>query len=180
MKAWIVLVSAMWMAGAQAQTLNGVKVEPANAKVGEAVKITAMFDPTDNVNCGIRLRFGDGTESLVRLNKANEIPHVVSRSYAKAGQFKIEANPVKVGGSFKCAGKTQSTMLTVAAPAPVAAAPASAPTAAAKTPEANKPALCPEGWTWPKPDKTPKPKPLTVVPKQVPKCQSPNSAAPVI
>ncbi|NJM44162.1 MAG: hypothetical protein HC858_09645 [Brachymonas sp.] len=180
MKAWIVLVSAMWMAGAQAQTLNGVKVEPANAKVGEAVKITAMFDPTDNVNCGIRLRFGDGTESLVRLNKANEIPHVVSRSYAKAGQFKIEANPVKVGGSFKCAGKTQSTMLTVAAPAPVAAAPASAPTAATKTPEANKPALCPEGWTLAKAGQNAKTKAFNCSAKAGTKVPEPKLSCPVI
>lgn len=136
---------------AQAQTLNGIKVEPANAKVGEPVKITASFNPSESANCGLRIHFGDGQVEKVKINKPNEMPYVITRTYAKAGSYKVEAEPTTAETTLKCLGKRQSAMLTVAAVTPVAplsAPPAASSAAPAASATVTKPlSPCPEGWT---------------------------------
>jgi hypothetical protein len=162
---------------AQAQTLNGIKVEPANAKVGEPVKITATFDPSESANCGLRIHFGDGQVDKVKINKPNEMPYVISRAYAKAGSYKVEAEPTTAGTTLKCSGKRQSAMLTVAAPAPVAAP--AAPAASAAKASADKPAaLCPEGWTLAKPGQNAKTKAFTCTAKAGTKIPEPRIVCP--
>jgi hypothetical protein len=162
---------------AQAQTLNGIKVEPANAKVGEPVKITATFDPSESANCGLRIHFGDGQVDKVKINKPNEMPYVISRAYAKAGSYKVEAEPTTAGTTLKCLGKRQSAMLTVAAPAPVAAP--AAPAASAAKASADKPAaLCPEGWTLAKPGQNAKTKAFTCTAKAGTKIPEPRIVCP--
>ena len=47
-------------ATASAQSLSGLKLEPATARTGEPVRITATFDNADNPNCNARVHFGDG------------------------------------------------------------------------------------------------------------------------
>jgi hypothetical protein len=177
--------------GAQAQTLNGIKVEPANAKAGEAVKITATFDQTDSANCGLRIHFGDGQVEKVKINKASEMPYVISHAYAKAGSYKVEAEPTTAGTTLKCGGKRQSAMLTVVAPAPVAAAPApaaapavpgapAAPAAAsaAKAMPAAPISPCPEGWTLVKPGVNAKTKAFSCTAKPGTKIPEPKIACP--
>jgi hypothetical protein len=181
MKKWILAASALLAMGAQAQTLSGIKVEPASAKVGEAVKITAMFDATDTANCGLRLHFGDGQVEKVKINKASEMPYVISRTYAKAGSYKVEAEPTTAGSTLKCLGKRQSAMLTVAAPAPVAAAPApaAAPAApAAKAMPAKPVSPCPEGWALAKPGVNAKTKAFSCTAKPGTKIPEPKIACP--
>jgi hypothetical protein len=186
MKKWILAASALLAMGAQAQTLSGIKVEPANAKVGEAVKITAMFDATDTANCGLRFHFGDGQVEKVKVNKASEMPYVISRTYAKAGSYKVEAEPTTAGTTLKCGGKRQAAMLTVAAPAPVAAAPAPAPAAAPAAPAASaakampaKPVSpCPEGWALAKPGVNAKTKAFSCSAKPGTKIPEPKIACP--
>lgn len=185
MKKWILAASALLAISAQAQTLNGIKVEPANAKVGEAVKITASFDATESANCGLRLHFGDGQVEKVRINKASEMPYVISRTYAKAGSYKVEAEPTTAGTTLKCSGKRQSAMLTVVAPAPVAApaaapaAPAAAAASAPKAAAAAKPTTpCPEGWTLAKPGVSKKTQAFTCTAKAGTKIPEPKLACP--
>lgn len=179
MTAWkqIACLLGMVALSAQAQTLNGIKVEPANAKVGEPVKITATFDPSESANCGLRIHFGDGQVDKVKINKPNEMPYVISRAYAKAGSYKVEAEPTTAGTTLKCLGKRQSAMLTVAAPAPVAA-PAAPAVSAAKA-SADKPAtLCPEGWTLAKPGQNAKTKAFTCTAKAGTKIPEPRIVCP--
>ncbi len=170
--------------GAHAQTLNGIKVEPANAKAGEAVKITATFDSNETPNCGLRIHFGDGQVEKVKINKASEMPYVISRTYAKAGSYKVEAEPTTAGTTLKCGGKRQSAMLTVAAPAPVAAAPApaaapAAPAAsAAKAMPAKPVSPCPEGWTLAKPGVNAKTKAFSCTAKPGTKIPEPKLVCP--
>jgi hypothetical protein len=169
--------------GLQAQTLNGIKVEPANAKAGEAVKITATFDATESANCGLRIHFGDGQVEKVKVNKASEMPYVISRTYAKAGSYKVEAEPTTAGTTLKCSGKRQSAMLTVAALAPVAAAApavvAAAPAAsAAKAMPAKPMSPCPEGWALAKPGVNAKTKAFSCTAKAGTKIPEPKIACP--
>lgn len=164
-----------------AQTLTGVKVEPSTAKVGEPVKITISFEPTESANCGLRLHFGDGQVEKVKIDKVKEMPYVITRSYAAAGQYRVDIEPTTAGTTLKCLGKRTSTILTVAAPAPVAAAPAApapAASAAKATAQAKTATPCPEGWALAKPGVNKKTQAFTCTAKAGTKIPEPKLACP--
>jgi hypothetical protein len=175
MKKWILAASALLAISAQAQTLTSIKVEPAHAKAGEAVKITVSFEATESANCGLRMHFGDGQVDKVKINKASEMPYVISRTYATAGSYKVEAEPTTAGTTLKCLGKRQSAILTVAAPA--AAAPAAPAASAAKAAPA-KASVCPEGWAVAKPGQNAKTQAFTCTAKAGTKIPEPKLACP--
>jgi hypothetical protein len=134
------IVTAALCAGtAFAQTLSGLQLEPAQAKVGQPVKVTATFDNADNPNCNVRLHFGDGQTQDFKINQAKDVPLVTTRTYAKPGSYKLMAEGKTALPMLKCTGKNQVAVLKVEAEAPAAAV---APAAAAK---ATSP-VCPEGW----------------------------------
>lgn len=116
-----------------AQTLSGVKVEPATAKPGEAVKITAIFDNAETPNCNVRVHFGDGTTKDFKINQAKDVPLVTEYTYPKAGSYTVKVEPKTALPTLKCVGKNQSMVVKVAAPAPAKAAAPTGPS-------------CPEGW----------------------------------
>ena len=119
-----------------AQTLSGIKLEPAAAKAGSPVTITVAFTAADSPNCNVRLHFGDGQTQDFKLNQTKDVPLVVTRTYAKAGDYKVMAEGKTALPMLKCVGANQVAMLKVEAVA-AAAKPAAV---AAKGP------ACPEGW----------------------------------
>ncbi len=121
-------------ATAQAQTLSGVKVEPAAAHPGQAVKITASFENAESPNCNVRVHFGDGASKDFKINQAKDVPLVTEHAYAKAGSYTVSVQPRSALPMVQCAGNKQSAVVKVAAPAKTAAA------AAAPAP------ACPDGW----------------------------------
>lgn len=126
---------------ASAQTLKGIKLDTAQAQVGQAVNATVELDAGNNPNCGLRVRWGDGAVTERRINSAAEVPFKTSHTYAKAGDYTVVADPGKVGGSLGCVGKKASAVVKVVAPPPPApAAAASGAKAAAAGPS------CPDGW----------------------------------
>ena len=118
---------------ATAQTIANVTIEPAAAKVGEPVKITATFDNAENPNCNVRVNFGDGVSKDFKINQAKDVPLVTTHTYKKAGEFKVRAEGKTALPVLKCNGVTKSALVKVAAPVPVAAAQPAGPG-------------CPEGW----------------------------------
>jgi hypothetical protein len=116
---------------AAAQTLKSLKAEPASAKPGEAVSITAEFDTSKALNCNVRVSYGDGKSENRRINKAEEAKLALSHTYAKPGNYTVKVEPKTDLPVLKCLGKAQSTKVAVVAPPPVAGAGPS----------------CPEGWT---------------------------------
>ncbi len=140
MKRLLAIAAATVFCGtAAAQTLSGIKLEPASVKVGEPVRITGTFDNADNPNCNVRLHFGDGQTQDFKINQLKDVPLFASRSYSKPGQYKLMIEPKSAFPTLKCVGKNQTAMLTVGAATPVAAA-APARKAAAAAPK------CPAGW----------------------------------
>jgi ribosomal protein L12E/L44/L45/RPP1/RPP2 len=133
-----------------AQTLTGIKVEPAQIKAGESVKLTADLEAKGNqINCGLLFVWGDGTTSSEKITSERDIPRVATHTYAKAGNYTVSVEPTKAGSSLKCLGKDLKATVAVAA-LPVAAAPVAAAASAAKP--AAKPAdLCPADWKLAKP-----------------------------
>jgi hypothetical protein len=143
MKRTLVIAALMALCcAAGAQTLSGIKVEPATVKVGEPVRITGTFDNADNPNCNVRVNFGDGPAQNFKINQLKDVPLVTTHAYAKPGSYKVAIEPRTAMPMLKCVGKDQSAVVNVVAAAPVAAAPA-APAAAAAASRAK----CPEGWT---------------------------------
>jgi len=137
----VALALAAGMASiAAAQTLSGIKLEPAVAKVGEPVKITGTFDSAGNPNCNLRVEFGDGKQQNFKINQEKDVPLVTTHTYAKAGSYKVSILPRTALPMVKCQGADQSATVTVQAVAPAAAAgPAAKPTMAAGP-------SCPDGW----------------------------------
>lgn len=130
----VVVVSLM--GPAQAQTLLSVKAEPASAKTGEAVKISAQFDLSKAQNCNVRIHFGDGTTTDARINQEKDANLVLSHAYDKAGSYTVMVEPKTKLPTLKCTGGNEKTVVTITAPPPppVVANPATAAPS------------CPVGW----------------------------------
>jgi hypothetical protein len=128
---------------ANAQTIAAVKVEPANAKVGEPVTITATFDDASNPNCNASVHFGDGASHDFKINQAKDVPLVTKRTYAKPGTYTVRVEGKTALPTLKCVGQTKSAVVKVVAPPPPPPAPAASAAVAAA---AGAPA-CPNGWT---------------------------------
>jgi hypothetical protein len=164
---------------AQAQTLSGLKIEPAAPKVGEQVKITLDFTNADTPNCGMKIIMGDGRTEAAKINQAKDVPYVLTHTYTKAGNFTVIAEPKHSGPVLKCSGKNISKVVTVAAvAAPVAATPAAPAPAATPAAAAAKPALCPEAWTLAKPGQNAKTKAFTCSAKAGTKIPEPRLSCP--
>jgi hypothetical protein len=141
MKRFVIQVAAITVlaASAHAQSLSGIKVEPAAPRVGEKVTITGVFDSAGNPNCNLRVDFGDGKNENFKINQEKDVPLVTTHSYAKAGSYKVSILPRTALPMIKCKGADQTTTVKVVAAAPAAAAAAAKPMAASPT--------CPAGWT---------------------------------
>lgn len=124
------ILLALSAATAGAQTLAGIKVEPATAKVGEPVQITVSFENADAPNCNVRVHFGDGKNRDHKVNQAKDVPLVRSYTYAKAGEYTVKAEGKTALPMLKCTGANQTALVKVVAAAP----------AVAKAP------TCPAGW----------------------------------
>jgi hypothetical protein len=123
---------------ALAQMIKSVKADPATAKTGEAVTVTAEFDISQGLNCGARVNFGDGASENLKINQQSDDRIKLQHSYAKAGNYTVMLEPKTQLPVLKCLGQSQKTQVAVTAPAPAAAA--AAPAAAGKP-------QCPAGWT---------------------------------
>ncbi len=184
MKKWLFIASALLAIGAQAQTLSGLKIEPAAPKVGEVVKITLDFSNADTPNCGMKIVFGDGGATEAKINQAKDVPYVLSHTYAKPGNYTVIAEPKRSGSVLKCAGKNINKAITVvavpiAATATAATAAASMPAAsAAKVMPAKATTPCPEGWSLAKPGVSKKTQSFTCSAKAGTKIPEPKVACP--
>jgi hypothetical protein len=125
--------AATFALAAPAQTISALKLEPAAAKAGEPVKITATFDNADTPNCNVRLYFGDGKSQDFKINQTKDVPLVTSYTYAKAGSYTLMVEGKTALPMLKCLGANQRATLKVAA--------------AEAKPVDKAAAECPAGWS---------------------------------
>ena len=112
--AFAALLLAGLSGAAPAQILTSLTAEPARVRVGQPVDITADFDVKAGVNCGIRLRFSDGSaEQYYKLNQTGDVPLQVSRTFDKPGKVTIFAEPRTKLPMFKCGGKDLTAVVEV-------------------------------------------------------------------
>ncbi len=126
-------------AAAMAGSISGVKVEPANATVGQQVKVTV--DGTDEGICGLRVEYGNGEFDLTKMSEGKDkFPRSFMKSYNKAGTYTVTAKGGRDGSAMGCPGETKATVTIAEAPKPVAVAPAAPVAVAAAAP------ACPDGY----------------------------------
>ncbi len=112
--ALVALLLAGLSAAAPAQILTSLTAEPATVRVGQPVDITADFDVKAGVNCGIRLRYSDGSaEQYFKLNQNGDVPLQVQRTFDKPGKVTIFAEPRTKLPVFKCGGKDLTAVVEV-------------------------------------------------------------------
>lgn len=136
------------LGAASAQTLLGVKAEPASAKTGEPIKISAQFDVSQALSCHVRIHFGDGTTTSAKINQTKDALLVLSHTYDKPGSYTVMVEPKTALPMLKCTGGNEKTVVTIAAapaPVPVAAAP-QVPASAAQGAQGTASPTCPAGW----------------------------------
>jgi len=113
--------------------IGSIKLEPAGAKVGQAVKVTVNADGDAPAFCGMALDFGDGDVRDLKIEAINGgLPRTESKTYAKPGSYTIKAFGKKVTTHLPCKGQSEAVLSVEGA-------------AAAVAPKAAGPA-CPEGY----------------------------------
>ena len=113
----LVLIAAFLLpCAAAAQTVTGIAVEPAQIRAGETARFTVSFEVEGPINCGLRIHFGDGNFVDYKINQQKDVPLVVPRVYASAGEYRIMAEPKTVPPILRCSGRSQATKLRVVAP----------------------------------------------------------------
>ncbi len=127
-----------------AQTLKDMKLDLAQAQTGQNVTATVGLEAADQANCGMRVKWGDGAITEIRVQDKNAIPYKATHVYAKPGDYQVVADPQKIKSSLPCIGKGITVALKVVAPPPpVPIQAATSPTTMAKP--LGGP-LCPENW----------------------------------
>lgn len=102
----------------QAQFLTGVNIEPASPALGKAALITASFDVKDGaVNCGLRVRFSDGTAEVYhKINQTKDVPLRITHTFTTTGKHMVWFEPRSKMPTFRCGGGDLSLKVTVAPP----------------------------------------------------------------
>jgi hypothetical protein len=122
-------------AAAHADGISSVKVEPAAAKAGQEVKITVSAEGDGTQFCGLRIEFGDGSNSDIKIaSSEKQFPVTVTKTYSAPGSYTVKARGKTVTTHARCPG-TAEAIVTVAA---AAAKPGTAAAAAGPA--------CPEGY----------------------------------
>ena len=102
---------------AAAQTLSGIRVDPAEARPGQAVRVTVSFEPTELPNCNVRLHFGDGRHRDFKINQGKDMPLVASITWDKPGTYQVKAEGKTALPVLKCTGANQVATVRLVAPA---------------------------------------------------------------
>ena len=135
----IALVLSLAAAGVSAQTMKEMKLDMAQVQIGQNVTASVSLDATDRPNCGMRIKWGDGAISEIRVEDKNAIPYQATHAYTRPGDYQVLADPHKIKSSLPCVGKGILVPLKVLAPPPPP------PVAAAPIANASGPS-CPMGW----------------------------------
>lgn len=132
MFAAVIALTFAAVSAAQADGISSVKIDPASATVGDEVKITVTAEGEGTQFCGLRIEFGDGTNSDIKIaSSEKQFPVTVTKTYAKAGAYTVKARGKTVTTHARCPGSAEASVTVAAA--------ASAPLPAAAS-------ACPEGY----------------------------------
>lgn len=130
MKNTLILALALISSAAIAApgALSTLKFDPPAPKAGQEVKITVGVDGDSPGFCGLRLAFGDGTDTGVKIESPKTtFPLTVNKTYAKAGTYTVKAFGKKITTHLPCNGSVEQQLVVEAVPDAAAPAATGAP-----------------------------------------------------
>jgi hypothetical protein len=95
----------------------GAVTAPTTAKPGEMVKITVSAKNDGSSGCGLLVKFGDGTDRQMKMNRDEaKFPITLEHAYKKEGKYTISAGGTDITTNKACKGSA-SAVIQVGAPA---------------------------------------------------------------
>lgn len=142
-----VLMAALALLGTglSAQTLKDIQLDPAQAQVGQTVTASVSLSASAQANCGMRVKWGDGAMTEIRVRDQNATSYKATHAYATPGDFQVVADPHKIKSSLPCVGKGITVAIKVVAPPPPPPAVVAPAAPAVVSAGATGPA-CPDNW----------------------------------
>ena len=95
----------------------GSVAAPKTAKAGETVKITVSAKNDGSAGCGLLVKFGDGTDHQMKINRDEaKFPVTLEHAYKKNGKYTVSASGKEITTNKACKGSS-SAVIQVGAPA---------------------------------------------------------------
>ncbi len=90
---------------------------PKSAKAGETVKLTVSAKNEGGSGCGLLVKFGDGTDHQMKINRDEaKFPVTVEHAWKKDGRYTVSASGKEITTNKACKGSA-SAVIQVGAPA---------------------------------------------------------------
>jgi hypothetical protein len=84
---------------------------PKNAKAGQAVKITVSAKKDGSSGCGLLIKFGDGTDHQMKINRDEaKFPVTLEHTYKKNGRYTVSASGKDITTNKACKGSASSVV----------------------------------------------------------------------
>jgi hypothetical protein len=97
---------------------------PKSAKTGETVKITVKAKNEGSSGCGLLVKFGDGADRKMKMNRDEaKFPVTLEHAYKKDGKYTVSASGTEITTNKACKGSA-SAVIQVGAPPKAKKAPA--------------------------------------------------------
>ena len=78
---------------------------PKSAKAGETVKITIAAKKDGSSGCGLLVRFGDGSDQQIKINRDEaKFPVSVEHAWKKDGKYTVSASGKEITTNKACKG----------------------------------------------------------------------------
>lgn len=89
----------------------GAVQAPAAAKAGETVKITVTAKKEGGSGCGLLIRFGDGTDQQLKINRDEaKFPVTVEHAWKKDGKYTVTASGREITTNKACKGSASAAV----------------------------------------------------------------------
>lgn len=89
----------------------GAVAAPAKAKAGETVKITVSAKKEGSSGCGLLIKFGDGTDRQMKMNRDEaKFPVTVEHAYKKDGKYTVSASGKEITTNKACKGSASAAI----------------------------------------------------------------------
>ena len=84
---------------------------PKTAKAGETVKITITARKDGSSGCGLLLKFGDGSDRQIKMNRDEaKFPVTVEHAYKKSGRYTVSASGKEITTHKACKGSASAAI----------------------------------------------------------------------
>ena len=89
----------------------GMVEAPKTVKAGQAVKITISAKNDGSSGCGLLVKFGDGTDRQMKMNRDEaKFPVTLEHTYKKNGRYTVSASGKEITTNKACKGSASAVV----------------------------------------------------------------------